>query len=251
VTGSDLHREMDSLRDQLDLAFEEVVSRTTRVERRIVDLVNRVESQGTALGPESASAPDLSPLVRGVEALERRIDQLSTTLEQLVQQSGGPTEVVLDERFALLARTVEQLLDADRNRPVADLSEIERQLHELTERLAQNPVAAAPPLIELDQAAVDVLRDALQEGLAAERAELAQGLTGVRRVLRTMLERPASIDLGAVEEAARRAALPNAADIATLRREVEVLLEAIRFQDKGIAELRTTIDWIKERLLSR
>ena len=74
----------------------------------------------------------------------------------------------------------------------------------------------------------------------------------MRRVLRTMQERPASASTWrAIEEAARRAALPNAADIANVRREIETLAEAVRFQEKGIGEIRTTLDWIKDRLLLR
>jgi hypothetical protein len=98
---------------------------------------------------------------------------------------------------------------------------------------------------------LDQLARAVEERFDDGRTQIDQSLAGVGRALRTLEERPAVVDIDAVEEAARRASLPNAADIANLRRDVAGLTDAVRLQDKGIGELRATLDWIKERLLLR
>lgn len=62
---------------------------------------------------------------------------------------------------------------------------------------------------------------------------------------------PPTVDVTELEEAANRGALRNAADIASVRQGVESLADLVRMQEKSITELRTTLEWIKERLLLR
>ena len=62
---------------------------------------------------------------------------------------------------------------------------------------------------------------------------------------------PPTVDVGELEDVANRGALRNAADIATVRQGVESLADLVRLQEKSITELRTTLEWIKERLLLR
>ena len=62
---------------------------------------------------------------------------------------------------------------------------------------------------------------------------------------------PPTVDVSALEDAANRGALRNAADIATVRQGVDNLSDLVRLQEKSISELRSTLEWIKERLLLR
>lgn len=62
---------------------------------------------------------------------------------------------------------------------------------------------------------------------------------------------PLTVDVTELEDVANRGALRNAADIATVRQGVESLADLVRAQEKSITELRTTLEWIKERLLIR
>jgi hypothetical protein len=62
---------------------------------------------------------------------------------------------------------------------------------------------------------------------------------------------PVEIDTRRLEDVVNRGALHNAADIANLRRELEGMADVIRVQEKGIGEVRATLDWIKDRLMLR
>ena len=62
---------------------------------------------------------------------------------------------------------------------------------------------------------------------------------------------PPTVDVSTLEDAANRGALRNAADIATVRQGVDNLSDLVRLQEKSISELRSTLEWIKERLLLR
>jgi hypothetical protein len=64
-------------------------------------------------------------------------------------------------------------------------------------------------------------------------------------------DRPFQVDMRHLEEATREGSLRNAADIANLAKVVDGLVVAVQHQEKGIAELGATLEWIKQRLLSR
>lgn len=117
--------------------------------------------------------------------------------------------------------------------------------------------APALDLAPLDErlAALDARLHQFAEGLgahlAADRARIEASLTGLSKEINALAARPVEADTKPFLEAADRAALHTAADIANLRNDVEALTEAVRLQDKNLGELRTTLDWIKERLLLR
>jgi hypothetical protein len=97
---------------------------------------------------------------------------------------------------------------------------------------------------------VDRELDHLRSQLEAAFDEVVAGLQQVREQVEALAV-AATVDSTGIEDAVTRGSLHNAADIANLRQDVEDLVEAVRVQDKGIGELRTTLDWIKERLLLR
>ena len=144
--------------------------------------------------------------------------------------------------------TINTLGDAVRQ----DFEELHDQLEvafkELDERIdglrrqqeVQTRNAEAQNHIEELTAQVADGRTSLEDKLA----ELAREVTRLRAV-------PVQVDPKSLEDAVHGGMLQNAADISSLHRDVETLADALRLQDKGLSELRTTLDWIKERLLLR
>ena len=162
------------------------------------------------------------------EELDERIDGLRRQQEVLTRNAEAQNEG-LQHSADLGARVLEQL-------DVVHLS-----LGDLAARIptSDRPVGDDGHIDELTAQVADG-RTSLEEKLA----DLAREVTRLRAV-------PVQVDLRSLEDAVRGGMLHNAADISTLHRDVETLTEAVRLQDKGLSELRTTLDWIKERLLLR
>lgn len=151
----------------------------------------------------------------------------------------------VEARLAALRQTSETqlaMLQAAESRS-ADLIEVLLSLIATIEA-AGSPAPAAP---------VDVrqLEDALAQRLVDGRLHVEAALDQMRTELESLRGAPITVDLRALEDAADRGSLRNAADIANLRQSIEGLADTVRAQGKGIGEVRTTIDWIKERLLLR
>jgi hypothetical protein len=193
---AELRREMGTLRQQLDAAFEEVIDRVKRVELRLGAIRLNTEAQ-----------------VEGMHAAEQR--------------SANIIELLLGLTGALEA-TAATTGDDQEPRPAPGLVD----LGPVDERLAQ-------------------VGSALSEQLIDSRMRLEEGLEQVRAQLEAFRATPIPVNTKALEDAADRGSLRNAADIANLRRNIEALAESVRIQDRGLSELRTTLDWIKERLLLR
>ncbi len=117
----------------------------------------------------------------------------------------------------------------------------------------EQPAPAPPVAVDLGPVDERLLRlgDGLGEQLIDNRLRIERGLDGLRDELMVLRDKPITVDTTALEDVAKRGALHNSADIANLRHSIEALAETVRIQDKGISELRTTLDWIKERLLLR
>ncbi len=193
VPADDFHSQMDELRDQLDSAFEEVVTRVNRVELRLGAIRHTGEVQ-------AANAKEASEVQNHIVML---LQNVSTALDHAIATSAEPLEPVA---------------------PAAvDLSPVDERLTEIDEGLTGHLIDA---------------RVRMEAGLEALYAQLDK-LRGT----------PVAIDTSDLEDAANRGSLHNAADIANLRRDVSGLTEAVRLQDKGIGELHSTLEWIKERLL--
>jgi hypothetical protein len=115
--------------------------------------------------------------------------------------------------------------------------------------------AASESSAGLDLGAVDARLDQLGQGLATQlidsRLRIEASLDQLRDQLAAVRDRPVTVDTKPLEDAAQRGSLHNSADIANLRGNIEALAETVRAQDRSIGDLRTTIDWIKERLLLR
>ena len=158
---SEIHQQMDLLRDQLEMAFDEVVTRISRLEHRL-----------------ATSA-----------------------------------FVELEERSVLMLSL----------------------LHELVDR----GDAAPPPPNDLSAQIED------------NRLRVESRLESLHSQISLLRDVPPTVDVSALEDAADRGALRNAADIATVRQGVDNLSDLVRLQEKSISELRSTLEWIKERLLLR
>ena len=66
---------------------------------------------------------------------------------------------------------------------------------------------------------------------------------------RVLAGEPVTIDTRRARDAANRGSPHNAATSRASAGDVATLTEAVRIQDKGIGELHSTLEWIKERLL--
>lgn len=107
-------------------------------------------------------------------------------------------------------------------------------------------------LLALPEAvAGDGSSDSISDQLIEGRMHLEAGLRDLRDEVAGLRATPVPVDTHLLEAAADRGALRNAADIAGLKRNIDALAEAVRAQDAALTELRTTLDWIKERLLIR
>ena len=158
---SEIHQQMDLLRDQLEMAFDEVVTRISRLEHRL-----------------ATSA-----------------------------------FVELEERSAVMVSL----------------------LHDLVERSE----AAPPPPNDLSAQIED------------NRLRVESRLESLHAQIGLLRDVPPTVDVSELEDVANRGALRNAADIATVRQGVDNLSDLVRLQEKSISELRSTLEWIKERLLLR
>ncbi len=117
-------------------------------------------------------------------------------------------------------------------------------VRELVATLDAAVTASREPLAE-EPVAVDL-------GPIADRlGHLDAAVAATHRELVRIHDAPLPVDTRRLEDVASRGSLHNAADIANLRQDIEALTEAVRVQDKGLGELRTTLDWIKDRLLLR
>jgi hypothetical protein len=297
---------MDILREQLDEAFNEVVSRVVRLEVRLGALVQREAATGDAVDAARLATTALSGSLEGVRDLSLRFTEALRVLDGLNDRFAGPDLPTaggdaagesggdLADRLEDLDRVLAERIARSAELVTGHLAGVERGLHErvasvagdldgrlrevddgidgglgaLAERVdarlstvddrlahlievAERP--GAPAALELAEPDLDRLTEALLKAMDARFADgwaqLDQGLLGVRRVLRTLQERPAHIDVRMVEEATQRANLANAADLAQLRQEMSTAIDAIRQQDSNIGELRATLEWVKSRLL--
>ena len=169
---SEVHQQMDLLRDQLEMAFDEVVTRISRVEHRL--------SSSILMELEERSAETLTLLHRLVATVDHAVELAEEPIDW--PPTGG--------------NDVSAQIEENRLRVEARLESLHTQISHL--------------------------RDV-----------------------------PPTVDVSALEDAADRGALRNAADIATVRQGVDNLSDLVRLQEKSISELRSTLEWIKERLLLR
>jgi tetrahydromethanopterin S-methyltransferase subunit B len=174
---SELVREMDLLRDQLEEAFAEVVEKVDQLGRRLV-------------------------------ALQGSNDTHTAEVDRLAERSDSTLALVQD-----LVATLDAAVAASR------------------EPWEPDPVA-------VDLAPIAERLGHLDEAVAATYRELVR-----------MHDAPLAVDTSRLEDVASRGSLHNAADIANLRRDVEALTESARSQDKTLRDMRSTLEWIKDRLL--
>ncbi|MEO6317624.1 MAG: hypothetical protein ABIP36_02460 [Acidimicrobiales bacterium] len=181
--------------------------------------------------PDAMAAP--GPSGRGldgaavIEALRREMDVLRQQLDVAFDEVVGRVDGVELRLTALRSAIDEAVAASHQTRPpdpaIVDLGSVAARLGQLDERLATK--------------------------LTESRIRLEGGLDQLHHQIAELRDAPIELDTRTLEDAAHRESLRNAADIATLRQTVERLTEAVRRQSEDLAELRTTLGWIKERLL--
>ena len=211
-------------------------------------------------GAPSAETPDARKLLREIDELREQLegafaesfDRLGrleaeaeaarSQLTQALQQADDTAALVEQVRGSMAT------LGTLTSRSVDRIEQVDAAVRSVAERPVSEPFAV--DLAPLDQR-IDRLVTELGQRLAEDQARIQDSLAAITKELAASARSPVTVDTSALEDATRRGALHNAADIANLRRDVEVLAEAVRGQDKGIGEVRTTLEWIKERLLLR
>jgi hypothetical protein len=175
-----------------------------------------------------------------------------------------PTELVhemdllRDQLEAAFAEVVGQVHAVNR-RLVAMQQVVEAQtaaVDRLTER-SDTTLALVQDLVATLDAAVAASREPWEpEPLPVDLSPVVERLdhldvamSAAQRELVRLHDVPLPIDTRRLEDVASRGSLHNAADIANLRRDLESLTDSARSQEKSLRDLRTTVDWIKDRLL--
>jgi hypothetical protein len=140
-------------------------------------------------------------------------------------------------------------MDLLRDQLEAAFAEVVGQVDHLTRRVAElraaldTAVAASAEPWEPDPLSVDL------EPVMERLGHLDAAVAATHRELVRLQDEPLALDTSRLEDVASRGSLHNAADIANLRRDVELLSESARSQDKVLREVRATLEWIKDRLL--
>lgn len=204
-----------------------------------------------APGPKTPTAPPppaIDPaLLRSLvsETVQLELDSLRTQLNSVFDEMAAALTRQQDEHSQMLAGLAGQARAVETQQQVG---------HQTLDLLAQTLEevrrgAATVATATTDAGTGDV--DALAEQIATNQQRLEKGLTIILRDVSKLRDEPVEVDVRGVEDAATRGALQNAADISTLQRQLTGLTEAVHRQDKHLSELRSTLDWIKERLLLR
>lgn len=146
-----------------------------------------------------------------------------------------------------MAAELTREMDLLRDQLEAAFAEVVGQVDQIASRLAAIERAA-----EAQAEALERPNGSGEDSLALVRDRLShldQAVAATHRELVRLQEVPLAVDTRRLEDVASRGSLHNAADIANLRRDIESLTESARSQDRALRELRTTLDWIKDRLL--
>lgn len=160
----------------------------------------------------------------------------------------GPSRPDLDA--AAVIDAFQREMDILRQQLDAAFDEVVGRIDRVELRLATLP-APGPAIVDLGPVAARLgqLDERLATKLTESRIRLEGGLEQLRHQIAELRDAPIELNTRTLEDAAHRESLRNAADIATLRQTVEALSEGVRRQSEDLGELRTTLGWIKERLL--
>jgi hypothetical protein len=215
---SELRREMDVLHTQLEEAFEEVVGRIRAIEGRFDDLARALKE--SAPGRTDTAPPvDLAPIEDALHDLRGLVERSSAVSRAQIE----PVLLSLDEGLEDVLGRLDPLLSTGAVTVTADLGPLEARIDELTAFMDQR--------------------------LGDEQLQIEHDLAAIHRVLRTVQQRPLTVDTRDMEEAARRASLPNAAELATVRQEIALLTDLMHQQQSSLSELRASLELIKARVL--
>lgn len=175
------------------------------------------------------------------DEVDARIDRIERQLD-LVSQMAAAQVTATSAAQSQVAETASLV-----QRVISTLDEATASVTEPSSSIEHDVV---PELKSINDLVAELQRQ-LTVGLRESRASVEASLEELRQQVATLGHRTVTVDTTDLEDVTRRGALHNAADIANLRGGVESLSEVVRLQEKGIGELRSTLDWIKERLLLR
>jgi hypothetical protein len=163
-------------------------------------------------------------------------DQLEAAFAEVVGQVQGVNRRLAGVRQAVEAQTA--AVDRLTERADATLALVQELVATLDAAVAASREPWEPEPLPVDLSPVVERLDHLDAAVSAAQRDLTR-----------LHDVPLPIDTRRLEDVASRGSLHNAADIANLRRDLESLTDSARSQDKSLRDLRTTVDWIKDRLL--
>jgi hypothetical protein len=135
--ADDPSREVARLREDLDrvlnLVLDEVEAHTSRVDRRLAEMGELVEAQADSAEGARRTVAGFDETLADLRALiNKRIDTLAASVADVAARPVPPPELVLDDRFTLLARTIEGHFDATQ----LDLGPVEARLASLADAVS-------------------------------------------------------------------------------------------------------------------
>ena len=150
---------MARLREDLDrvlnVVLNEVEAHTSGVEQRLTDLSELVEGQSISAEGSRRTVASFDQAVADVRRLiNKRIDVLEASVADLAARPVPQRDAVLDDRFGLLARTIEGHLEASG----VDLGPVEAQLERLS-RVVEAGLASCAETVSAQARDIEQLRE--------------------------------------------------------------------------------------------
>ena len=185
---------------------------------------------------------------RLVAVVEERVDELCGQLDEAFDEMAARIGRV-ELRVAAVRQNLDEVLSAGR----AAASDMSRALAVLDDLAAadRKPAGVDAPELPAVVAQLGQVAHALHKEVADTRSSLEASVAHLAQQVADLRTRPVEIDTKDLEETASRSALRNAADIASLRHNLDGVADAVRQQERWVGEMRATLEWIKERLLLR
>jgi photosynthetic reaction center cytochrome c subunit len=286
-----LQQQLEVVREQRDSARAEIESELGKqhaaalndAERRLNAVQARLEQQSTALQQqlevvrgqrddieaavearlEKQHASRMGELRRHLAAVQARLDQQSTALEQQLEVVRAQRDQVADEVAASLGKDHQAELQTLESRLAATGAKLEQQSHALQQQLevvrAQRDAAKAETDARLEELAQEHAKalEEMQKDIAAREARLDQERTALKQQLDVVRSQRDSAGEAARSDAeqtaeltALRGKLADAdAAIADLREQLSAA-EAARDEQRDLAEARAEADASRLQMLS-
>ena len=218
---------------------EEVLRRLTEV----VEVINGRHDELAVLLAKSIATDPLPKLVELGELMINQHRQLASRIADLAERvPADPTEQLVELAKKLPTDPTEQIAELTRL-----VERISVQQHDTDQRIAemtgQLPPDAAPQITDLTARLGRHLEET--RALLSEQAEQStQRLEDIQELWNT----PLRVDTSTLEVGQTQVAAKHAQDIADLRRDLSVLLNAIRQRDDEVTQLHRDVAWLVRQL---